>query len=86
LAIDHEDHLSVLSGQRIEYPPSTTIVVPVTKSDARDARNTAAPASSSAWPHRPAGVRNMISSCIAGIVFIGAVISVSNHPGAIAFT
>jgi hypothetical protein len=41
----------------IENPPSTGIAVPVTKSDALDARNTAMPAKSADSPHRAAGVR-----------------------------
>jgi hypothetical protein len=41
----------------IENPPSTGIAVPVTKSDALDARNTAMPAKSADAPHRAAGVR-----------------------------
>jgi hypothetical protein len=35
-------------------PPSTQIVAPVTKSEARDAKKTAAPAHSSGLPQRPA--------------------------------
>src|SRR5581483_5522349 len=41
----------------IEKPPSTGIAVPVTKSDAGEARNTAIPAKSEISPQRPAGVR-----------------------------
>jgi hypothetical protein len=61
------------------------MVAPVTKSDARDAKKTAVPAHSSGLPKRPAGVRVMIS-WYRGDVFTGAVMSVSIHPGAIAFT
>lgn len=41
-------------------PPSTYRICPVTKSEAREARNTAAPMSSSGLPQRPAGVRCLI--------------------------
>src|SRR6185369_4876724 len=60
-------------------------MAPVTKSEARDARKTAAPATSSGCPHRPAGVRERISA-FRGMDFTGAVMSVSIQPGAIAFT
>jgi len=39
----------------IEYPPSTGIADPVTKSDAAEARKTAMPAKSSMAPQRAAG-------------------------------
>ncbi len=39
---------------RIAYPPSTRMVVPVTKSEACEAKYTAVPASSSGCPQRPA--------------------------------
>jgi hypothetical protein len=58
---------------------------PVTKWDARGAKNTAAH-KFVRLTHRPARVRSRISSCIEGMVFTGAVISVSNHPGSIALT
>src|ERR1700734_3937047 len=61
------------------------MVVPVTKSEARDARKTAVPIISSGWPQRPAGVRARISSFI-GILRTATVKSVSIHPGAIALT
>ena len=41
----------------MEQPPSTQMVAPVTKSEARDAKKTAVPAHSSGLPKRPAGVR-----------------------------
>src|SRR5205823_4156467 len=47
----------------IEYPPSTGIAVPVTKSDAGELRNTAMPAKSAIAPHRAAGVRASTRSC-----------------------
>jgi len=61
------------------------MVAPVTKSDARDAKKTAVPAHSSGLPKRAAGVRAIILS-YKGVVFTGATMSVSIHPGAIAFT
>jgi hypothetical protein len=54
--------------------PATRIVVPVTKSEVREARYKAVPAISSDCPHRPTGVRERISS-FSGIVFTGAVMS-----------
>src|SRR5580704_11308721 len=77
---------------RMEQPPSTQMVAPVTKSEARDAKKTAVPAHSSGLPKRPAGVRVMISwynnagGDPEAAVVTGAVKSVSIHPGAIAFT
>ena len=47
----------------IEKPPSTGIAVPVTKSEAGEARNTATPAKSSIAPQRAAGVRASTRSC-----------------------
>ena len=47
----------------IENPPSTGMAVPVTKSEAGDARNTAMPAKSAIAPHRAAGVRASTRSC-----------------------
>jgi len=41
----------------LEYPPSTGMAAPVTKSEARLARKTAMPAKSSGVPQRPAAVR-----------------------------
>ena len=49
-----------------EYPPSTGIAVPVTKSDAALARKTATPAMSSIVPQRPAGVRRSTLSWSSG--------------------
>src|SRR5229473_174651 len=46
---------------RMKKPPSTMRSAPVMKSDAGDARNTAAPAVSSGSAKRPAGVRVTIS-------------------------
>src|SRR3954471_4863411 len=47
----------------IEYPPSTGIAVPVTKSEAGEARNTAMPAKSADAPQRAAGERARTLSC-----------------------
>src|ERR1700716_3021959 len=47
----------------MEYPPSTGIAVPVTKSEAVEARNTAMPAKSADVPHRAAGERARTLSC-----------------------
>ena len=44
----------------MEYPPSTAMAVPVTKSEAAAARKTAVPASSSGVPQRFAGVRSVM--------------------------
>ena len=49
--------LDAAPSAMIENPPSTGIAVPVTKSEAREARNTAMPAKSSIAPQRAAGVR-----------------------------
>ena len=57
-------------------PPSTYTTWPLTKSDARDARNTAAPTRSSGRPHRPAGVRPRIHASNSGSSASGRVISV----------
>ena len=46
-----------------ENPPSTGMAVPVTKSEAREARNTAMPAKSAITPQRAAGVRARTLSC-----------------------
>src|SRR5207237_4293598 len=56
---DEDPHAQLL----IAYPPSTGIAVPVTKSDAALARNTAMPSMSSIVPQRPAGVRDSTLSC-----------------------
>ena len=67
-------------------PPSTTSMWPVTKLAASDARNTAAPASSSTRPNRPIGVR-ISSSWPRGVVSSSFWFSaVRNTPGAIALT
>src|SRR6202041_499527 len=71
--------------QRMKKPPSTIISAPVTKSDACDARNTAAPAISDGSAKRPAGVRVIISSFTAayfGSLRIQSVMSVVVQPGA----
>jgi len=47
----------------IEYPPSTGMAVPVIKSEACEARNTAMPARSEDTPQRAAGVRARTLSC-----------------------
>jgi hypothetical protein len=76
-------------AQKIEYPPSTGIVVPITKSDACDATNTAVPAISSRSPQRLAGVRARIMSLKAewfGSSRMAALMLVVIHPGAIALT
>src|SRR5882762_10944000 len=72
---------------RTEYPPSTGIAVPVTKSEAALARNTATPAMSSIVPQRPAGVRRSTLSC-SPVTWRRAprVSSVSIQPGSTAFT
>ena len=70
-----------------EKPPSTGIAVPVTKSEAGEARNTAMPAKSSMSPQRPAGVRASTRSCRPSICCARArVRSVSIQPGRIALT
>src|SRR3954451_17269771 len=70
-----------------ENPPSTGIAVPVTKSDALEARNTAIPAKSSIAPQRAAGVRAKTLSCRPSIsVRARLVRSVSIQPGRMALT
>src|SRR5882762_8823876 len=72
---------------RTEYPPSTGIAVPVTKSDAALARKTATPAMSSIVPQRPAGVRRSTLSWRSGTWRRAPrVSSVSIQPGSTAFT
>lgn len=45
---------------RAIHPPSTGRITPWIKSEAGDAKKTAAPAISSGFPHRPAGIRPMM--------------------------
>src|SRR4051794_12911652 len=69
----------------IEYPPSTGMAVPVTKSDALDERNTAIPAKSADVPHRAAGVRAKTRSCRPSISKRARLVrSVSIQPGSTA--
>jgi hypothetical protein len=73
-------------GQLIEYPPSTGIAAPVTKSEALLARNTASPARSAGTPHLPAGVlASTRSFSPATCSRAPCVSSVSIHPGSTAF-
>src|SRR5262249_52866883 len=51
------------SQPMMEKPPSMGIAVPVTKSEAADARKTEIPAKSSIAPQRAAGVRASTRSC-----------------------
>src|SRR6516164_6597477 len=67
-------------------PPSTTRTWPVTKLDARDARNTAGPPISSVWPQRPIGVFFTTERANSSSSSIPRVISVSTYPGAKALT
>src|SRR3954470_14083275 len=68
-----------------ENPPSTGIAVPVTKSDALEARNTAIPAKSSIAPQRAAGVRASTLSCRPSISARARLVrSVSIQPGRMA--
>src|SRR6202035_2833582 len=68
-----------------ENPPSTGIAVPVTKSDALDARKTAMPAKSAIAPHRAAGVRAKTLSCRPSICSRARLVrSVSIQPGSTA--
>ena len=70
-----------------ENPPSTGIAVPVTKSEARDERNTAMPAKSPVAPQRAAGVRASTLSCRPSICRRARwVRSVSIQPGSTALT
>ena len=70
-----------------ENPPSIGIAVPVTKSDAWEARNTAMPAKSVGEPHRAAGVRPRTLSFRPSICSRALrVRSVSIQPGSIALT
>src|SRR5882762_9086402 len=72
---------------RTEYPPSTGIAVPVTKSEPELARKTATPAMSSIVPQRPAGVRRSTFSWRLSTCFRAPrVRSVSIQPGRTALT
>ena len=69
----------------IVLPPSTTIVWPVTKAPAGEARNTAAPAISSGSAIRRRGVRSVVRRNVAGSSQSRRAKSVRTMPGAIVF-
>src|SRR5262249_18448851 len=71
---------------QIVAPPSQTIVAPVTKLAARDARYTAAPAISSGSPMRRSGTCLFTSSSRAGSSHRARAKSVRIRPGAMQFT
>src|ERR1700735_899564 len=67
-----------------DWPPSTTRMFPVTKSDASEARKIAAPFKSCGPPKRPKGTSARSASLFRSMSFPD--ISVGNQPGAIALT
>ena len=67
-------------------PPSTTITFPVMKELALEARNTAAPASSSGSPIRRMGVLAVERFSVSGFSHSALAKSVRMSPGAIQFT
>jgi site-specific recombinase XerD len=73
------------SGHVSSAPPSTGSTTPVTYDDAGLARKSSACPYSSGCPHRPMTMRCLIRSSMYSGEY-SAVISVSNQPGAIAFT
>src|SRR5580700_11600284 len=60
------------------------MVCPLTKLDAADARNIAAPPTSSTFPQRPAGVRLHSHALNSGLATSAAFNGVSKYPGPIA--
>jgi hypothetical protein len=67
-------------------PPSTTMVSPVTKLEASEARKSSGPTSSLGLPTRFMGERPLAQSRKPGMPKRPAVISLGNHPGAMALT
>ena len=79
--------ISLGTNYLIEYPPSTGINVPVTKSEAEEAKNIAVPAKSSGTPHLPAGILEVTRSASFGKFFLNpSVILVVMYPGRIELT
>ena len=59
------------------------MIVPLTYSDALDAKNIAAPARSSGLPQRPAGILYRIEVLLSGSFLSASVLSVAIYQGAI---
>jgi hypothetical protein len=62
LAVIHRSQGATSSAYCAVHPPSTSNVVPVTKLEAREARNTAGPTISHTSPNRPCGTLRTTSS------------------------
>ena len=62
LAVIHSRQCTTSSAYCAVQPPSTSNVVPVTKLEAREARNTAGPTISHTSPNRPCGTLRTTSS------------------------
>src|SRR5581483_9135066 len=82
-AVEDEERRARLR-HHADWPPSTMIVCPVTKSEAAEARKTTAPFRSSGPPKRRSGMCSRYGSGFSSSRTL--FMSVGNQPGAIAFT